>query len=165
MAPLRKPLIGFFSHSLHFGWKGACVAIASEYSLYHSLVLLDFFSPSPPVCPPSRWPSRYCLPTLPLASRLLLSPHLMRPHNNTAVVQLFCYLSQTAGSLHSVFRAPFTCLLRQGNEYHLELQSTTKKVVQHLRLHLKRMCPVEVVRRSVKAFYMMDFYHVKKGQA
>lgn len=48
----------------------------------------------------------------------------MRPHNNTAVVQLFCYLSQTAGSLHSVFLVPFTCLLRQGNEYHLELQST-----------------------------------------
>lgn len=57
--------------------------------------------------------------------RLPLSPHLMRPHNNTAVVQLFCYLSQTAGSLHSVFLVPFTCLLRQGNEYHLELQSTS----------------------------------------
>lgn len=56
-----------------------------------------------------------------------LSPHLMRPHNNTAVVQLFCYLSQTAGSLHSVFLVPFTCLLRHGNEYHLEQRSTTKK--------------------------------------
>lgn len=63
----------------------------------------------------------------------------MRPHNNTAVVQLFCYLSQTAGSLHSVFLVPFTCLLRQGNEYHLELQSTSsqKRVVSHLQLHLR----------------------------
>lgn len=68
----------------------------------------------------SRWPSLYCFPS----PRLPLSPHLMRPHNNTAVVQLFCYLSQTAGSLRSVFLVPFTCLLRQGNEYHLVLQST-----------------------------------------
>lgn len=131
-----------------------------------SCVVVGFCFFFPPACPPSRWPSRYCLPTLPLASRLLLSPHLMRPHNNTAVVQLFCYLSQTAGSLHSVFGAPFTCLLRQGNEYHLELQSTSpqKRVVQHLRLHLGRMCQVEVVRCFIKAFHIMDFYRVKKCQ-
>lgn len=64
----------------------------------------------------------------------------MRPHNNTAVVQLFCYLSQTAGSLHSVFLVPFACLLRQGNEYHSERRSTQKKkkrAFRHLGLHLK----------------------------
>lgn len=77
-------------------------------------------------------------PTLPASSLLLsfppspslsssLSPHLMRLHNNTAVVQLFCYLSQTAGSLHSVFLVPFACLLRQGNEYHSEQRSTKKQ--------------------------------------
>lgn len=127
-----------------------------------SCVVVFFFSFFLPACPPSRRPSRYCLPTLPLASRLLLSPHLMRPHNNTAVVQLFCYLSQTAGSLHSVFRAPFTCLLRQGNEYHLELQSSNppKRVVQNLRSHLGRMCQVGVVRSFIKAFHIMDFFTV-----
>lgn len=76
---------------------------------------------------------------LSLSPSSALSPHLMRPHNNTAVVQLFCYLSQTAGLLHSVFLVPFTCLLRQGNEYHLEQQSTPKKerAVWRLGLHLK----------------------------
>ena len=34
----------------------------------------------------------------------------MRAHNNTAVVQLFCFLSQTAGSLRSgVFEEPSLC--------------------------------------------------------
>lgn len=162
MAPLRKPLIGFFSHSLHFGWKGACVLPSPQNTVCITLLCCCciFF---PPASPPSRWPSRYCLPTLPLASPLLLSPHLMRPHNNTAVVQLFCYLSQTAGSLHSVFRAPFTCLLRQGNEYHLVLQSTSpqERVVQHLGLHLGRMCQVEAVRCFIAAFHIMDSYSVK----
>lgn len=93
-----------------------CVAITSEYSLYRSLV---FFFPL------SLSPALSLLLSFSPSPRLPLSPHLMRPHNNTAVVQLFCYLSQTAGSLHSVFLVPFTCLLRQGNEYHLELQSTS----------------------------------------
>lgn len=115
MAPLRKPLIGFFSHSLHFGWKGICVLLSPQNTV--CITLLCFFSRTL-ACPLSI-AFRLSL------SRLPLSPHLMRPHNNTAVVQLFCYLSQTAGSLHSVFLAPFTCLLRQGNEYHLELQSTS----------------------------------------
>lgn len=111
-----------------------CVAITSEYSLYRSLVFFFFVLSFSASC----WPSFYCFSSLP-SPRLPLSPHLMRPHNNTAVVQLFCYLSQTAGSLHSVFLVPFTCLLRQGNEYHLELQSTSsqKRVVSHLQLHLR----------------------------
>lgn len=73
------------------------------------------------------------------------SPHLMRPHNNTAVVLLFCYLSQTAGSLHSVFLVPFACLLRQGNEYHLEQRPTKrkKKKKQHF---------VGIVRLLIKEF-------------
>lgn len=125
MAPLRKPLIGFFSHSLHFGWKGICVSLSPQTAARIALQCCCFFPP--PLLffplPPSCWPSLYRFPPLPLP-RLPLSPHLMRPHNNTAVVQLFCYLSQTAGSLHSVFLVPFTCLLRQGNEYHLQLQST-----------------------------------------
>lgn len=100
-----------------------CVAITSEYSLYHSLVFFSSF-----LSTPSHWPSLYCFSLSPFTSpHLPLSPHLMRPHNNTAVVQLFCYLSQTAGSLHSVFLVPFTCLLRQGNEYHLELQNTSPR--------------------------------------
>lgn len=118
MAPLRKPLIGFFSHSLHFGWKGICVLLSPQNTVCITLLCFFFFSPS---LSPALSLLLACSPS----PRLLLSPHLMRPHNNTAVVQLFCYLSQTAGSLHSVFLAPFTCLLRQGNEYHLELQSTS----------------------------------------
>lgn len=123
MAPLRKPLIGFFSHSLHFGWKGICVLLSPPNTVCIALLCFFFFfylSFSP-----SRRPSLSRLLSLSPSPRLPLSPHLMRPHNNTAVVQLFCYLSQTAGSLHSVFLVPFTCLLRQGNEYHLELQSTS----------------------------------------
>lgn len=120
MAPLRKPLIGFFSHSLHFGCKGICVLLSPHNTV--SIALLCFFPAS--LCSASRWPSLYCL-RFSSSPHLPLSPHLMRPHNNTAVVQLFCYLSQTAGSPHSVFLVPFTCLLRQGNEYHLELQSTS----------------------------------------
>lgn len=121
MAPLRKPLIGFFSHSLHFGWKGICVLLSPQNTVCIALLCyfflpLFFFSLSPALS---------LLLSLSPSPRLPLSPQLMRPHNNTAVVQLFCYLSQTAGSLHSVFLVPFTCLLRQGNEYHLELQSTS----------------------------------------
>lgn len=120
MAPLRKPLIGFFSHSLHFGWKGICVLLSPQNTVCIALLcfffFLSFFSLSLALS---------LLLSLAPSPRLPLSPHLMRPHNNTAVVQLFCYLSQTAGSLHSVFLVPFTCLLRQGNEYHLELQSTS----------------------------------------
>lgn len=98
-------------------------------------------------------------PTPPLP----LSPHLMRPHNNTAVVQLFCYLSQTAGSLHSVFLVPFTCLLRQGNEYHLEVQKTrpTKKaVLRHLRLHLRSVCSgcLDVSKCFKRYGFKMYFY-------
>lgn len=126
-----------------------------------SCVVVVFFLLPPLLLPPRPSPSLALslLPSHSASHRLLLSPHLMRPHNNTAVVQLFCYLSQTAGSLHSVFRAPFTCLLRQGNEYHLELQSTSpqKRVVRHLRLHLRRIRQVEVVRRFIKAFHIMDF--------
>lgn len=135
MAPLRKPLIGFFSHSLHFGWKGICVLLSPQNTVCIALLCFFFFVLS---FSASCWPSFYCFSSLP-SPRLPLSPHLMRPHNNTAVVQLFCYLSQTAGSLHSVFLVPFTCLLRQGNEYHLELQSTSsqKRVVSHLQLHLR----------------------------
>lgn len=86
----------------------------------HSVSLSCVFSP-----PLAGLLSIAFLPSLSLSSSL--SPHLMRPHNNTAVVQLFCYLSQTAGSLHSVFLVPFACLLRQGNEYHSERRSTQKK--------------------------------------
>lgn len=124
MAPLRRPLIGFFSHSLHFGWKGICVLLSPQNTL--CITLLCFFSLS-------LYLSLLLASLLSIAFLLslspssALSPHLMRPHNNTAVVQLFCYLSQTAGSLHSVFLVPFTCLLRQGNEYHLEQRSTIKK--------------------------------------
>lgn len=140
MAPLRKPLIGFFSHSLHFGWKGVCVLLSPQNTVCITLLCFFFLTPPHPP-PPSRWPSLYCFSRSP-SPRLLLSPHLMRPHNNTAVVQLFCYLSQTAGSLHSVFLAPFTCLLRQGNEYHLELQSTgpQKRVVRHLLVYTSEEC-------------------------
>lgn len=125
------------------------------------VVVVFFLLLLPPLLLPPRPSPSLALSLLPSHSasrRLLLSPHLMRPHNNTAVVQLFCYLSQTAGSLHSVFRAPFTCLLRQGNEYHLELQSTSpqKRVVRHLRLHLRRTRQVELVRRFIKAFHIMD---------
>lgn len=81
-------------------------------------ILSFFFSP---LLAFSSFPLLFPSPLLPL------SPHLMRPHNNTAVVQLFCYLSQTAGSLHSVFLVPFACLLRQGNEYHLEVQSSSSR--------------------------------------
>lgn len=166
MAPLRKPLIGFFSHSLHFGWKGACVLPSPQNTVCITLLCccccFFFLLLLPPLLLPPRPSPSLALSLLPSHSasrRLLLSPHLMRPHNNTAVVQLFCYLSQTAGLLHSVFRAPFTCLLRQGNEYHLELQSTSpqKRVVRHLRSHLRRMCQVELVRRFIKAFHIMDF--------
>lgn len=126
MVPLRKPLIGFFSHSLHFGWKGICVLLSPQNTVCIALLCCFFFFVCvlfsrvfpPPLLAFS--PSLLLFPS-PL---LPLSPHLMRPHNNTAVVQLFCYLSQTAGSLHRVFLLPFTCLLRQGNEYHLEVQST-----------------------------------------
>lgn len=132
MAPLRKPLIGFFSHSLHFGWKGICVLLSPQNTL--CITLLCFLPP-----PLAGLLSIAFLPSLSLSSSL--SPHLMRPHNNTAVVQLFCYLSQTAGSLHSVFLVPFACLLRQGNEYHSERRSTKKKkkkrAFRHLGLHLK----------------------------
>lgn len=120
MAPLRKPLIGFFSHSLHFGWKGICVLPSPQNTVCIAL-LCCFFSTSLFFFLSPAFSLLLSLSPSPL---LPLSPHLMRPHNNTAVVQLFCYLSQTAGSLHSVFLVPFTCLLRQGNEYHLELQST-----------------------------------------
>lgn len=121
MAPLRKPLIGFFSHSLHFGWKGICVLLSPQNTVCIALLCYFFL----PLFLFTLSPALSLLLSLSPSPRLPLSPHLMRPHNNTAVVQLFCYLSQTAGSLHSVFLVPFTCLLRQGNEYHLELQSTS----------------------------------------
>lgn len=93
--------------------------------------------------------------------RLLLSPHLMRPHNNTAVVQLFCYLSQTAGSLHSVFLVPFTCLLRQGNEYHLELQSTSlQKGWSVISGFTSQVLACTLVRHLIKAFQALWIYYI-----
>lgn len=114
-----------------------CVAITSEYTLYHSPVFFLFLSLS--LSPASS------IAFLSLSPSSAPSPHLMRPHNNTAVVLLFCYLSQTAGSLHSVFLVPFACLLRQGNEYHLEQQPTKrkKKKKQHF---------VGIVRLLIKEF-------------
>lgn len=92
------------------------------------------------------------LPSLFLSSSL--SPHLMRPHNNTAVVQLFCYLSQTAGSRHSVFLVPFACLLRQGNEYHSERRST-KKQKEHSDIwgYTSKHHFVGTVSRLIKEFH------------
>lgn len=128
-----------------------CVAITSEYSLYRSLVF--FF------LPPSRWPSLYCFFLSP-SPCLPLSPHLMRPHNNTAVVQLFCYLSQTAGSLHSVFLVPFTCLLRQGNEYHLELQSTSPQKGWSVISGYTSKAFGRAVRHLIKAFQTLWIYYL-----
>lgn len=43
MAPLRKPLIGFFSHSLHFGWKGICVLLSPQNTVCIALLCFFFF--------------------------------------------------------------------------------------------------------------------------
>lgn len=112
-----------------------CVAITSEYALYHSPVFFVSLSLSP-------------------SRRSPLSPHLMRPHNNTAVVQLFCYLSQTAGSLHSVFLVPITCLLRQGNEYHLEQRSTKIKERSDIWAYTSKQHFVGIVGFQIRDFQM-----------